>query len=128
MKPFLAGLLLAVVLAPALAGRTCEAQAPQAASVQRAVELAERTRKALDASGADVVALARIGQDLSKYALIWSHFWMPSRGWGRESRRPTSLSTTIRTTSASATALRPSPSTPSSPGCSAAGWADPFRW
>jgi hypothetical protein len=76
MKTFLAGLLLAAVLTPALAGRTCEAQAPQAGSVQRAVELAERTRQALDASGADVVALARIGKDLSKYGLTWSHF-----GW-----------------------------------------------
>jgi hypothetical protein len=76
MKTFVAGLLLALALAPAFAGRTCEAQAPQAAKVQRAIELADRTRQALDASGAEVVALARIGQDLSKYGLTWSHF-----GW-----------------------------------------------
>jgi hypothetical protein len=84
MKTLLAGLLLAVALAPAVAGRNCEAQAPQAINVQRAVELAERTRQALDASGAEVVALARVGQDLSKYGLTWSHFgWVYRNDDGR---------------------------------------------
>ena len=76
MKTLMAGLLLAVALVPAFAGRTCEAQAPQALGVQRALELAEHTRQVLEASGAAVVALARVGKDLSKYGLSWSHF-----GW-----------------------------------------------
>ena len=39
----------------------------------KALSLAERTYKALDASGAKVVVLARAGQDLSKYGLRYSH-------------------------------------------------------
>ena len=51
----------------AQAGRTCEQQARrEAANVQRAMTLAERTARALDASGAQVVVLARAGQDLSQ--------------------------------------------------------------
>ena len=69
-----AALLLAA--APARAGQNCERQQPPAANVQRALELAERTARALDASGAQVVVLARAGQDLGRYGLRWSHL-----GW-----------------------------------------------
>ena len=64
---------------PARAGRSCEARPPDAASVQRALELAERTAKALDATGAQLVVLARAGQDLSKYRLRWSHLGLAYR-------------------------------------------------
>lgn len=57
----------------AQAGRSCEAKAPEATNVQRAMSLAQRTVQALDASGAEVVVLARVGQDLSKYGVTWSH-------------------------------------------------------
>ncbi len=60
----------------AFAGRSCETVAPAARSVQRGLELAVNTARTLDASGAQVVALGRAGQDLSKYGLRWSHF-----GW-----------------------------------------------
>lgn len=66
-----AGLLLAA--APAQAGRSCENQPLQAITVERGLTLAERALGALDASGAQVVVLARAGQDLSKYGLRWSH-------------------------------------------------------
>ncbi len=55
------------------AGRSCEPRPPQATSVAQGMDLAERTARALDASGAEVVVLARAGQDLSKYGLRWSH-------------------------------------------------------
>jgi hypothetical protein len=43
-----------------------------------------RVARALDASGASVVVLARAGQDLSRYRLRWSHL-----GWAyRDGRRP----------------------------------------
>ena len=64
---------LALGAAPAQAGRSCEARLPDAAAVVRGLDLAERTARALDASGAEVVLLARAGQDLSKYGLRWSH-------------------------------------------------------
>lgn len=66
-----AGLWLA---GPALAGRNCDAeQPPKAATVERGLTLAERTLTALDASGAQVVILARMGQDLGQYGLRYSH-------------------------------------------------------
>lgn len=67
---------LLAAAAPAQAGRNCEAQLPSAWNVQRSLELAQRTASALDATGAQVVVLARAGQDLGKYGLRWSHL-----GW-----------------------------------------------
>lgn len=64
---------LALGAAPAQAGRSCEARQPDTTAVVRGLNLAERTARALDASGAEVVVLARAGQDLSKYGLRWSH-------------------------------------------------------
>jgi hypothetical protein len=84
----LPALVLAVALAlaqgAALAGRTCETQPPEAANVQRSLDLALRTARALDASGAQVVVLARAGQDLSRWHLRWSHLGFAYReagGW-----------------------------------------------
>jgi hypothetical protein len=42
--------------------------------VARGMALAAATAEKLDASGAQVVALARAGQDLSRYGVQWSHF------------------------------------------------------
>ncbi len=72
----MAAALLALALQGAHAGRSCEAKPPNAANVQRAMTLAETTARRLDASGAQVVVLARAGQDLGKYGLRWSHL-----GW-----------------------------------------------
>jgi hypothetical protein len=55
------------------AGRTCEAQGLQAGDVQKALALAERTQQQLNQSGAQVVMLARVGQDLSNHGLHYSH-------------------------------------------------------
>lgn len=56
------------------AGRSCAApQPPKTQTVERAMTLAEQTLRALDQSGAQVVVLARAGQDLSKYGLRYSH-------------------------------------------------------
>ena len=78
MKRLLVAAAAALLLATgtAQAGQTCEQKLPEAANVQRSLELAERTARALDASGARVVVLARAGQDLSRYGLRWSHL-----GW-----------------------------------------------
>lgn len=70
-----AALLLALAMAAgsALAGRPCENRPPQTNDVVRGLQLAERTAAVLDASGAEVVVLARAGQDLSQHGLRWSH-------------------------------------------------------
>ena len=72
------GLLLVwagLLVGPAAhAGRSCEeAKPPQTQSVARSLNLAASTLAALDASGQQVVVLARVGQDLSKYGLYYSH-------------------------------------------------------
>jgi hypothetical protein len=76
--------LLLLTSATAHAGRSCEARKLEAGAIERALTLAERTAAALDASGADVVVLARAGQDLSKYALRYSHLGFAYR----EAARP----------------------------------------
>jgi hypothetical protein len=75
MRPrrFACAFVLTLACAAAHAGRACETQAPRAPSVERAMALAEHTARRLDASGARVVILARVGQDLSRYGLRWSH-------------------------------------------------------
>ncbi|MDR6535802.1 hypothetical protein J2739_001572 [Variovorax soli] len=67
----LAGLFLFPLNAHA--GRSCEEHRPNAASIIKGMELAQRTAQQLDASGAQVVLLARAGQDLGKYGLRYSH-------------------------------------------------------
>jgi hypothetical protein len=76
VKRLLATLLLAAALTAAVAGRPCENKPPEAGNVVRAMELAARTQARLDSSGAQVVVLARAGQDLRAYGLNWSHL-----GW-----------------------------------------------
>jgi hypothetical protein len=71
----LAACLLAVLLAPstARAGASCEDRPLEPHNVVQAMDLALRTRDALDASGAQVALVARAGQDLSAYGLRYSH-------------------------------------------------------
>ena len=67
-------LALTALTAPAVrAGRPCEAQVAGVQAVVQGLGLAERSARALDASGAQVVVLARAGQDLSQWGLRWSH-------------------------------------------------------
>jgi hypothetical protein len=68
-----------LITQPALAGRSCEEKKPSARTIERGLVLAERTQAALDASGADVVVLARAGQDLTKYGLRYSHLGLAYR-------------------------------------------------
>lgn len=81
------GLLLALALActgAAQAGQACREPAPPpAASIGRALDLAARTAQALEASRAEVVLLARAGQDLRAYGLRWSHVGLAYREGGR---------------------------------------------
>ena len=66
-----------VFTAPAFAGRSCEVRKPTVASIERGLDLAQRTAQALEAQhvqhGTKVVVLARAGQDLSRYGVRYSH-------------------------------------------------------
>lgn len=80
----LAGSLALMTALPAHAGRTCEQQPATVVSIQKALGLAERLQTHLDKSGAQVVMLARVGQDLRKYGLHYSHLayaWREGRTW-----------------------------------------------
>lgn len=70
-----AALAVGALVAPqAQAGRSCEERKPSFQSLTRGLDLAQKTQEALEASGAQVVALARAGQDLTQYRLHYSHF------------------------------------------------------
>lgn len=57
----------------AIAGTACSDKPQTPETVRTALELALKTKKALDASGAQVALIARVGVDLSKYNLRYSH-------------------------------------------------------
>ncbi len=80
----LASALLSIAATGAHAGRSCESKPPTVESVQRSLTLAQRTAAWLDASGAQVVVLARAGQDLSAYGLRYSHLGLAYRENGRD--------------------------------------------
>jgi hypothetical protein len=69
----LVGALAITAAAVATAGQPCDTAPPDTLHMTRALGLAERVRQSLDASGAQVVIIARAGQDLTRYGLTWSH-------------------------------------------------------
>ena len=73
------GLGLGFFAPAAHAGRSCEARKPTTPSVERGLQLAEKTLASLNASGERVVLLARAGQDLTKYSLRYSHLGLAWR-------------------------------------------------
>jgi hypothetical protein len=75
MRTLLATVALAALLCSpqAQAGRTCGNEPLSLRAVTQGLALAERTARALDATGAQVVVLARAGQDLHEYSLRYSH-------------------------------------------------------
>lgn len=58
---------------PAAAGTACSEKIPAPETLQKAFQLAVKTRNALDATGDQVALVARVGQDLSQYNLHFSH-------------------------------------------------------
>ena len=74
MHLLLAALLIITAAAmPAYAGRSCQELKPDATTVQKALTLAIRTREALDASGAQIALVGRVGRDMAKHGLRYSH-------------------------------------------------------
>lgn len=74
MRRVVVALCMVLAFLPAAeAGRSCEPRALGVADVERGLRLAQRTAAALDAGGAQIVILARAGQDLTDYGLHYSH-------------------------------------------------------
>ena len=99
----LAGVAAIAFAAAASAGQACDTTPPDTAAMTRALGLAERVQRSLDASGAQVVIIARAGQDLTKYGLNWSHLAFAYRVDAPASR-PDDNGTAILGTYGSATA------------------------
>ena len=74
---------LALAASAAHAGRSCENKPPRADAIQRSMQLAEHTAQLLDQSGAQVVVLARMGQNLSEYGVRYSHLGLAYRDGGK---------------------------------------------
>ncbi|MEZ5657650.1 MAG: DUF2145 domain-containing protein [Burkholderiaceae bacterium] len=64
---------VAMAAAPVQAGQSCEPYRPGLHELRKTFNLAERTARWLDQSGADVAIIARAGQDLRAYGLNFSH-------------------------------------------------------
>ncbi len=73
IRSTLAACALALSLGTAQAGRTCEHKPLTVQAMERGFTLAERVARRLDSLDQDVVVLARVGQDLSRYGLRYSH-------------------------------------------------------
>lgn len=73
VRGILVSLLLFLLAAPADAGTACSDIRPTPEAVHKALDLGLKTRTALDASGASVAIIGRVGSDLSEYGLRYSH-------------------------------------------------------
>jgi hypothetical protein len=69
----LAGVLAMAIMEPVQAGRPCEPQPVQLDTLNKGLSLAKRAYDTLENSGAKVALIARVGQDLSRYKLRYSH-------------------------------------------------------
>src|SRR5688572_13158133 len=63
----------ALLATTAWAGRACEDAKITPEVVRKSLNLAERTLNALEESGSRVALIARVGKDLSRYNLRYSH-------------------------------------------------------
>jgi hypothetical protein len=73
MSRLLALVLAACLAGSAYAGNACEEIPPTQEKFSQSMQLAEMTYKELDNSGAQVAFVARVGQNLSRYGLRYSH-------------------------------------------------------
>jgi hypothetical protein len=73
MKRLFVLFVLACSLSSAHAGQACTNKKTSVNTFVAAMNLAEKTRLALEASGAQVALIGRVGQDLSRYNLRYSH-------------------------------------------------------
>jgi hypothetical protein len=63
-----------LVTTPARAGQNCAEKPPSTDQIRRSLDLAVKTVRWLDDSGATLAVIARRGQNLDRYGLRYSHF------------------------------------------------------
>lgn len=64
---------LFLAASPVLAGQNCSEKEPNTEAIVNAVTLAKRVAVVAEGMGDDVLLIGRVGQDLSKYGLYYSH-------------------------------------------------------
>jgi hypothetical protein len=69
----LAAALLGAAALPALAGQTCTKRELTATELDKAMRLGQQVAAQLPAQGPATVLLARVGSDVSRYGLRWTH-------------------------------------------------------
>ncbi|AKJ32121.1 DUF2145 domain-containing protein [Caldimonas brevitalea] len=77
-----AAVAIALTAVAAHAGRDCDSKPLTTDTLDRGLQLAQRTARYLDSTGARVAVLARAGQDLSRYGLRYSHLGFAYRETG----------------------------------------------
>ena len=66
-------LVTGLAAVPAQAGQNCTEKPPSVEQIRRSLDLAVKTVRWLDGSGAKLVVIARRGQNLDRYGLRYSH-------------------------------------------------------
>jgi hypothetical protein len=82
-KPLAVAAVFALTCVAAHAGRSCESKPPTTESIRLSMQLAQHAAEQLDRSGARVVVLARMGQNLSEYGIRYSHLGLAYRDGDR---------------------------------------------
>ena len=83
----LLGAVLVLASVGAHAGRSCDHKRPDPLAIEGSLRLAQHASEALDGLGAQVVVLARAGQNLDEYGLRYSHLGFAYRdGSGPQAR------------------------------------------
>jgi hypothetical protein len=79
-RPLLMALAFSVFAAGnALAGQSCEPRTPKPAEIRSGLALAHKVHQHLEAQGARVAVIGRVGRDLSEYGLRYSHLGLALR-------------------------------------------------
>lgn len=77
-RRFLAALAL-LAASSAMAGQSCEPRQPKPAEIRSGLALAYKVRQQLEAQGARLAVIGRVGRDLSEYGLRYSHIGLAVR-------------------------------------------------
>jgi len=83
MRHLILAVALACLASSAVAGQACTEKLLSPADVRAGMTLALDVRDALDREGAEIALVARVGRDLSRYGLRYSHVAFAWRGHPR---------------------------------------------
>lgn len=97
LQGFLLQLFLCLSMGAAVAGQTCTETKPSTETVQKAFQAAYKVHERLETLQPKVALIARVGQDLSKYGLRYSHIAFVVKDGGSKQWRTLHLLNTCDT-------------------------------